>query len=551
MSKPIKIQSVNYPRAFFKPGELAQWTIIIYSDVSSEVNVITTITFLDMVVDMSHQKANLNSGITMIKGKWNPPNNAPCGYGLDIRLETLQGLWIESYTTAFDVLDYWFQNPRYGFLTDFRPNRTDGSQALDNLLQYHINGLQFYDWMYRHDQYLTRDDPYFDPLGRKLSIITINSLILAAHERGMAAMPYTAVYAASIPFFTLHQDWALYKIDGRPEFFGENFLVLMDPRQNSPWTRHLLSEFKQVLNETGFDGIHLDQYGSPKTSFDVYGHSIPLDQPMADMINATKDLVTSARGEGGAVVFNAVSNWPIEKVAPSKEDLIYIEVWSPYNSYNDLHSLVIQGQFLGGGKPVVIAAYIDPDYQVNARLIDAIIFSSGASHIELGEQGGYLSDAYFPKNKILSRELSQILRRYYEFAIRYENVIGPQSQSADKKYANQISITGVNVSLSAEHNKIMPVIRVNGDYLAVNFINMLGLETGEWAKDTSIFPTTLDEIEVEISGISKQVKSVWFASPDKPEFSLTHLDFHQNNDLLIFNIPFLEIWDMILINLGE
>jgi dextranase len=550
MKSSVTIQSVIFAKAFFKPDEKIEWTINLQNDTQGTLNLVTTITYLDKILEEKKQKVDLPSGYSLLKGDWNPPKEPGRGYGFQVRLETLKGEPISNYSSAFDVLESWIQNPRYGFMTDFKPGRIDGSQTLDCLLKYHINGLQFYDWMYRHDQYLTQEDPYLDPLGRRLSIHTVKTLINEAHQRGMAAMPYTAVYAASIPFFKQHPDWALYRADGKPDLFGDNFLVLMDPRSDSPWTKHLLTEFKNILTETDFDGIHLDQYGSPKNGYDVNGHSFPLDQPLADMINSTKQVVIDERGNNGFVIFNAVTNWPIETVAPSKEDAVYIEVWSPFTSYNDLLSLVIQGQTLGEGKPVIIAAYIDPVYKVNARLMDAILFSSGASHIELGEQCGYLSEAYFPKYKIPTAELSQILQSYYDFAIRYENVIGPQTHSANRQYANQIYITGWNTSVSSEHDKIMPVVRESDQYLAINLINMLGLVSGEWAKNSPQPPTSLGESEVRITGIMKQIKQIWFASPDKAEPALIPLDFNQEGDAIICNIPFLQYWDMIVIDLG-
>lgn len=551
MPKIVTIESINISKAFFKPGDEPQWTIALKSEKSIKLNLITTIKYLDQTLDENHQEVDLDPGIMNLESSWNPPNQSCHGYGLDLRLETLEGQLVDSYSSAFDVLEYWTQNPRYGFLTDFSPNRKDIEQVFDSLMKYHINGLQFYDWMYRHDQYLTVEEPYYDPLGRLTSRTTVDRLITSAHAHGMAAMPYTAVYAASIPFFEQHEDWALYKTYGTPLYFGENFLVLMDPRSDSPWTKHLLNQFDTILAETEFDGIHLDQYGDQGYVQDAAGHSFTLDRALADLINATKGVVQTRRGEDGAVIFNAVTNWPIEIVAPSEEDVVYIEVWPPFTSYNDLLTLVIQGQMLGGGKPVIIAAYIDPAYEVNARLMDAVLFAAGAGHIELGEQGGYLSEAYFPNYKTPTAELSRVLQRYYDFAIRYENVIGPLTHSANKQYSNQINMNGLNVSVSAEHNKIMPVVRESDHYLAISLINMLGLNSGEWVKKISRSPTTLEESEVKITGITRQINEIWFSSPDKTELALIPLDFSWKDDSIILKIPFLQYWDLILIEWGE
>lgn len=542
------IQSIDFAKAFFKPGDPALWIVKLRSDEPVTLDLVTTITFLGDTYRSTRQTVRFGPGTYSLESSWTPPTEPRRGYGLDLRLETPQGELVASCSSGFDVLDNWTQNPRYGFLTDFSPERTDDPQALDILLKYHINGLQFYDWMYRHDQYLTQEDPYLDPLGRQLSIHTVKALIDAAHKRGMAAMPYTAVYAASIPFFEQHKDWALYGAYGTTNYFGDNFLVLMDPRPDSPWTKHLLGEFSHILATTDFDGIHLDQYGSPKIGYDIKGNSFPLDQPLADMINSTKDIVTAARGNKGAVIFNAVTNWPIETVAPSKEDVVYIEVWPPYTFFYELGLLIVQAQQLGGGKPVVIAAYIDPRYKTNVLLNDAIIFANGAGHIELGEQGDYLADAYFPRYKPPSADLSVALQRYYEFAIRYQNVIGPQTRSNNQAYAGKITLGGgIETNPALTRNLVMPVVRESMAYTAISLINLLGLESGEWAKGMVAEPTPLGSTKVKISGASQEIAQVWFSTPDSNSFALQPLNFTQTDNLVNLTIPSLKYWDMILI----
>jgi dextranase len=144
--------------------------------------------------------------------------------------------------TAFDVLSSWTDFPRYGFLTDFSASRADPEPVLEKLTRFHINGLQFYDWQYRHDQLLAPSEEYIDLLGREMSLASLRKLVDAAHQHGMATMPYLAIYAASADFWRTHPDWALYDEAGNPIAFGENFLGLMDPSTGSSWSQHLLSE---------------------------------------------------------------------------------------------------------------------------------------------------------------------------------------------------------------------------------------------------------------------------------------------------------------------
>jgi len=550
MKPVISFGSIDFKKSFFKPGEQVNWELTVVSEVIVEIEVVTNITYLSEIMFEERHIESLTPGVNTIQNFWLPPSIVPRGYGLDCHLESGQGEVLASYSTGFDVLEHWTQHPRYGFLTDFSPER-ESEKALDSLLEYRINGLQFYDWMYRHEQYLSDVDPYIDPLGREISFETVAKLIVAAHQRNMAAMPYTAVYAASIPFYENHKDWALYQADGSPHYFGEDFLVIMDPRFDSPWTEHLLDQFTNILAKTNFDGIHLDQYGAPKRGYDDEGNAFSLDQPLADLIDATHTIVAQNLGEEGSVIFNAVTNWPIETVAPSEQNVVYIEVWPPYTSFNDLANLVVQAQELGHGKPVIIAAYIDPFYETNVLLNDAIIFASGAGHIELGENGGYLADPYFPNYAIPSHQLTEKLQHYYAFSIRYQNVIGPQSKSVTKDFGPYLHITGVNTSPGLLYDKVMPIIRESEGYLAINLINLLGLPAGEWETGMIEKPISIDTAELELQGLKRDVQAVWFATPDDDDISLTPIDFTLDAGVLQLIVPRLDCWGLVLLQWSE
>ena len=142
--------------------------------------------------------------------------------GYRVRVETENG----TQWTAFDVLERWADAPRYGYLFDFTPTRA--SFDLDPLLALHVNGLQFYDWLYRHDTLLPPAEVYLDPLGRPQSLATVRRLIEEAHVRGMVAMPYTAIYAASPQFAAAHPGWGLYDDNGVLYDFADGFLKIIE-----------------------------------------------------------------------------------------------------------------------------------------------------------------------------------------------------------------------------------------------------------------------------------------------------------------------------------
>ena len=547
-----RITSVEWSKSFYRPGEAAAATVAVHSQVEQPLpaRLSVQVTDLGQPAGQLEQPVTLTGGDQSFSFSWDPPPVSPHGYGVDLRVQTPTGAILAQASSAVDVLQRWTQMPRYGFLTDFAPGRLDAASTMAGLVRYHLNALQFYDWMYRHDQFLTDQDPYDDPLGRRLSIKTVEALIDAAHARGIDAMPYTAVYAASLEFYHAHPDWSMLGADGKTLFFGENFLVYMDPRPDSPWTRYLFGQFDQILEKSAFDGIHLDQYGGPKEAYDASGRPYDLAGPLAEMIDATHQHVAALRPQG-AVVFNAVTNWPIEKVAPSDEDIVYIEVWPPYTSFLDLEALIRQGQALGRGKPVVLAAYIDPALEHNVRLMEAIIFANGGGHIELGEKDDMLADAYFPRYGKMSPDLAELVRRDYEFAIRYQNATGPETRDATPEYRGRIQVGDVATEDNRDRGVVLPIVRTGGPATAVNLVNLLGLPSGEWKTPLPADPTRLGTTPVRICGVSRAVRNVWIASPDSADLSLQAIPFKLDKDALSFQIPGLQYWDLILIQWEE
>lgn len=545
MMSGISIPTIHYEKAFVRPGETVRWTVVVHSENADQLTaeVVSKISHLDQTLNAITKKVSINEGDQEVSFEWTPPLETPRGYGLDVSINLSTGIELIKVSSGFDVLETWTQMPRYGFLSDFEPGRTNAAKTLQTLSDLHINSLQYYDWMYRHETLLTDHDPYVDPLGRTLSLITVNELIDEGHKHNIAAMPYTAIYAASIEFFNDHKDWALYYADGSPVYLGTNFLAYMDPRPDSEWTKHLLREFRAVLEKTKFDGIHLDQYGDPKEAYDAKGVHFKLDGPIAATITKTHEVVDQYRTDG-AVVFNCVTNWPVELASQADEDIIYIEVWAPYTSFSDLHTLITYAQLQGTGKPVVLAAYVHPENSSNPFLMDAIIFASGGGRIELGESSGYLANPYFPDYDILAPEQTELLRNYYDFAVRYQNIIGPSTVEATKNWREKIKIIGLKVGLNSTDD-VFALVRESEDTLAVSLINITEINSKKW-NEPADFPVPAANITFKMSGFTQAVKDVYLSTPDEETFNLDPVSFTQNGDEITLVIPSLKIWDLVV-----
>jgi dextranase len=540
-----------YPhKAFYRPGEVLHLVVEMMAQTETDVHLVAVIAFLsDETARLTKTVHLLAHETTTIELMWVPPLTAPRGYGIDLCALDDAGLVLATASTAFDVLERWSQAPRYGFLTDFEPDRAGFDQTMRWLIKYHINGLQFYDWMYRHQQPLPPTEVFDDVLGRRLSLAVVEELIDAAHARGIAAMAYTAIYAAAVPFFQQHADWALLDVQGRPIPFGDDFLMIMNPAPGSPWTDHLQGQFAQVLEKTAFDGIHLDQYGEPKVAYDVDGNHLDLALVIPEFINLTKETAVEVRPDA-TVAFNCVDDWPIETVAQTRQDFVYIEVWPPHTSYQDLHTLIVDAQALSDGKPVVLAAYIDPARMRNVRLANAVVFASGGYHIELGEPGTMLADPYFPEYGLMNDELALVLRRYYDFVVRYEDVLALDARDATPAYARKVIVEGVRTDARQTDQEIWPIVRENDSAIALSLINVMGLESPEWNGSFLTDPPLQENLVLRFY-TDRSPGRIWWATPDDDNLAARVLDFNTEKDergrYVTFRVPWLSWWDLIVL----
>lgn len=517
-----------YPsKGFFLPGEAALLRLHIHAEAPAQVQ-----------VDIFHLQGTCARLIRPICPspddqvfdiEWMPRGAAPRGYGVTVSLLDQAGTPHDVATTAFDILPAWTTFPRYGFLCDFTPERRDIETVLERLVRFHINGLQFYDWQYRHDQLLPPGELYVDPLGRTLSLNTVRNFITTAKEYGMAAMPYLAVYAASLEFWRAHQDWALYDEAGKALTFMD-FLGLMNPEAGSPWAEHLLHECAQVLAALPFAGLHVDQYGEPKQAFSPEGEAVDLPRAFVDFIRVLKQQHPSQ-----AVTFNAVGNWPIAALTTSPQDFEYIEIWPPDTGYADLLRIVCEARALSGGRPVVIALYQPADHPVNIRLADALIFSAGGSRIELGEDARLLADPYFPKHQALSPDFEHTLRRYHDFVVRYGELIGPGATDAEL----QVQAPGAVYSIT----------RAAPGWITVALVNLAGIQNQRW-DEVHPPPTPLEDIDIALE-IPGQIDGVYWASPDRDDMALTPMPYRSEGRFTHVTLPYLDTWTILTIELAD
>jgi dextranase len=472
------------------------------------------------------------------------------------------GYWVKTEvgSTAFDVVEDLNKYVRYGFLSDFNPADCEDRSDVVQMNRYHITSVQFYDWMYRHHQLIPNTDVFKDALDRPVYLPAVRSKIELCHEFGMKAIAYGAIYGAEEEYFSVHPDQMLYK-DKNTKYDLIDIIAIMNTEPDCSWTKHMIREFADAIRVMDFDGIHMDQYGFPKYAKTRDGRVVDVGGTFAPFIDEAKLAVNEVK-TSNQMFFNCVNNWPIERVADSLMDAVYIEVWDPHSTYRHLHQLVRESRMLTADKPIVLSAYIHPfnqdvseeEKETAALLTMATIFSSGGTHLLLGETDGALAEAYYVNHGKYQESFRDELARYYDCITAYEEwLLDPSVVDLTGYFVGGINeeLMVKNYPYSGEYapEKIHVQLTRNQDSFMVQLVNMLGVKDDTW-NAPHMRPLVAENVEVELM-IHEKIKSIVLVSPDT-DLEPVELDFsyveHSQGKALRFVVPSLEIWDIVMIN---
>lgn len=489
------------------------------------------------------------------------------GYGVDVFIYR-DGSLADTLSTAFDVVDDWRKSARYGFLSEFNASDEDDISDVDSLRRLHLNMVQFYDWMYRHDDLIPKEDIFTDLMGRELSYKVVKEKIGMCQRLGIRTMAYGAVYAASRDFFKQHMDWALYGSSGNPLSLGETFFI-MNISTDSPWHNHIIKEYEKAISEAGFDGIHMDTYGFPKTAVSRLNglkRIERLQEHFPQLIDNTKIALSTIEPDN-CLIFNNVGNWPVTPIIDFV-DAIYIEVWKPYERYHHIQQLIRDVRASGTHKPIVLAAYLKPfetkdKVGVRAaegamRIITAAIVSNGAYHLLLGENKGILTHAYYALYSKLDDEFFDIVRDYYDFIVRYSNVFY-DSELVDVSMTHicgdneEYVIEADDFSTYGEPDKVWVTIKEKPSLKYISFVNLKGNAEDYWNKG-KVEPSIRKDLRLIIE-IQKEVKAVYAASPDsgtgRPQLLQYDIIDGVRSKKLSVVMPDIHYWSILVVEFNE
>ncbi|MEQ8580271.1 MAG: glycoside hydrolase family 66 protein [Marinoscillum sp.] len=494
---------------------------------------------------------------------WTPPTDDFKGYMVDF-FHVVNGEEQVISTVAIDVSSDWTRFPRYGFLSEFGDlSENDITDILSNLKDYHINGLQYYDWHNKHHSPLKMNgtspaSTWVDVIGRPISFASVESYISRAHELNMASMQYNLLYGAweDYDMDGVSEEWMIYS-DANHQNVNKHDLpddwqsdILVTNPANQEWQKYIFEKTALVYDHLEFDGWHLDQLGNRGNVYDYFGNAISLNETYAPFLNHLH-----AGFPDKKMVLNAVNQYGQSEILNTAVDFAYTEVWDPNNTYKALADIILKNnEWSNGELNTVLAAYMNYDlanspgsFNTPAVLLtDAVIFGFGGAHLELGEH--MLAKEYFPNNNLKIRgDLKKALLEYYDFMVAYQNLlrdggefIYPELESGDGK----VTIS----SWPPQMGHVSAFAKEFSNRRVVHLINFNSANSLNWrdTDGTQPFPTEVKNFRVNF--ISDQpITKVWWASPDVNEGVSQELDFAQNASQVSLTLPSLTFWDMLVV----
>lgn len=343
------------------------------------------VTHLGEVIHRETQTIPLSTGIEQTAVlRWQPPARDFVGY-MARATAPPSG---EERTTGVDVSSSAYVYPRYGFLSAFPPRQTPlESRLIVSTLseRYHISLFQLYDWFWRHEDLLPREEDgqlaetWPDLFGRVSSRSTLRSLIDAVHAENGRALAYVTAYAAREGYEQLSAvspAWGVFEgpaadVQVNLDFGAGRRLFLFDP-SNPSWQARMAEEYSEAINELGFDGVQIDQFGPRPTYYRADGAPVELRETFAPFLESIDAALTANDPARAVCVFNLVDGevdgYAVEEVTRSSAcDVLYSEIWFTTDTYEELRAYIEQLRASGGGRPVVLALY--PQYGEDVGIV--------------------------------------------------------------------------------------------------------------------------------------------------------------------------------------
>jgi len=570
------IERVTTDKAMYPPGTPVQISIELRNRTGATYDGSITLAFYHLAATVADEQsqpvAALGSDVTAIHTyTWTPPPDDFKGYWIEVRALDQGGTnALDTAATAIDVSSDWKKFPRYGFVSQFGA-AVDAADVMAKLNRCHLNGIQFYDWQWQHHRPYSPDERWLDIANRQISRASVTALIDEAHRYNMVAMHYSLAFGAYDTYWQDGSDvkveWGLFKSSSNPTSEQQDFhplpngwatskLYLMNPG-NPAWQEYIFAQQKQVFEHFAFDGWHIDTLGKRGDRWDANGKPVDLAATYARFTNNAKAALQKR------MLFNAVGGYGQDKIAASADvDFIYTELWEQdgIRTYADILAQAARAR-AKSDKALVFPAYMNKALaqsgsgnhffnEASVRLADAVIFTAGAAHLELGDSEGMLSGEYFPSQPlVMSDTLKLAMQDYYDFLVAYQNLL----RDGVSDSSNQVVLEGLVTSTEGQQGTAWTLVKTRAGVMIVHLINLTTIPSNEWRDSIGAYPVpgTLTNLALKVyySGSLREGAKLSDASPDRDHGKAHELSYATGSDehrsFVTATLPELQYWEML------
>lgn len=360
---------------------------------------------------------------------------------------------------------------------------TDYSTITDNLAQYHIGLVQFYDWGYRHDEPYTTAATWQNLQNIPVTKTETTSLIQAFWKYGVFNQLYTSWNGA-------YSDWPTADTSvkiGMGVFTNQCGLTgtctvndqfwtasgwksfgwvvdgsVQENPANGYWMSWIASQYQAAMSGWGFNGVHLDTMGDPigstlpdgttlQTLYNGQGQALPdLGDYLANFANYVQSYT------GVCTDINLVSGWNLQGESVNGNSCnMYIEPHPEFNNYPYFASVdaLVQQMREWTSRPLITAYYpqqvlsgsLDKSYAISGDTVTVCdptsnssctasnpgielmlgqIAVSGASELAMGDYDHLIPGPFFPRATLkIDSDLQQYLADYWNWFVASRDLL--------------------------------------------------------------------------------------------------------------------------------
>ena len=552
------------------------------------------------------------------------------GYLVTISVNDKLGKALTSKRVGLSVEDDWTVFPRYGIVAG---SPTDQNSILVKNLKAYRKELELMKSMninsyFFYDAYSEATNPFpkgVDSFVQKwntwshtqVDTKAVKELVDQVHKSGAVAMLYNMISADSnpknpaLPLAALvYNFYDSFGKKGEPMTYtiGDNpTQVYYDPA-NPNWQKYIAGVMKSAMDRMGFDGWQGDTIGDNRVTDYEHRHSTDeadshmMSDSYASFINAMKDLI----GENYYITINDVNGGNDDKLAKSRQDVVYNELWTNGGSvlpgrmqvaYGDLKARIDMVRNKTG-KSLIVGAYMEEpgiDYTVPGGkatngagkdalagkplqtdatlLVDATVAAAGGYHMSIAALANanaalnVLQSAYYPTQYLsVAKDTIRKLYNYQQFITAYENLLRGEGVTNSTQVVSTMNAAGEILSkdaLGVTGDQVWTFAKSGKGFSTVQMINMMGINAG-WHNEEGYAdnktPDAQENLTVRLNLAGKTAQEaakianqVYVTSPDdwatssmkKAQASLETDDNGQ--PVLVISVPKLTLWNMLYI----